>query len=80
MAGWHANVDEHKVGAVFARELDQLGAIAGLTQNLEALPGQQAGEAFAEQDVVLGEDNADRLRRLIARTTRPVSTRSHRCT
>src|SRR5581483_9868559 len=39
VAWWHANVDEHEVGAAFARELDQLGAIAGLTHHLEALPG-----------------------------------------
>src|SRR6201999_1225393 len=78
MTGRHPDVDQHEIRMVLAREFDQRGAVASLTQDCEVLAGQQAGEALTKQDVILGHEDTDRLyRRGLARSLRPVRTGSH---
>jgi hypothetical protein len=42
---------------VLPNERHQPGCVVGLTRDLEAGPLEQARQAFAEEDVVVGEDN-----------------------
>ena len=46
------------VGSVLAHERDQLVAVAGLADDLEPETLEQARETLAEQDVVVGQDDA----------------------
>ena len=45
-------------GLVLAHEREQLGRVAGLPDDLEAGALEQAGQALAEQDVVVGQDHS----------------------
>jgi hypothetical protein len=56
--GRHADVDQDEVWLVLADEGEELLGVAGLPHNLEARPLEQAGEALAEEDVVIGECDA----------------------
>ena len=58
MRGRHSNVDDHELGLVFAHELEELVCVTGLADDLEAGPLDQTGEAFAQKDVVVGDDDA----------------------
>ena len=54
----HADVDDGELRPLLAHERDELVAVAGLADDLEAEPLEQAREPLAEQDVVVGEDDA----------------------
>jgi hypothetical protein len=43
---------------VLTDEIEELGSVAGLPDDLEAGSLEQAGEAFAQEDVVVGHDNS----------------------
>ena len=57
--GRHPDVDDHELGLVLAHELDQLVRVARLADDLEVGSLEQACEPLAEQDVVVGHDDAD---------------------
>ena len=59
----HPDVDHHQVGLVAGDQRHQLGAVPGLADDLEAGALEQAGQALAEQDVVLGQDHPQPGRR-----------------
>ena len=54
----HADVDDGEIGTLLANQGEQLVAVARLPDDLEAEPLEQAREALAEQDVVVGQDGA----------------------
>ena len=54
----HADVDDREVRLVLATSATQLVGVAGLADDLEAGSLEQAGEPFAEQDVVVGQHDA----------------------
>jgi len=53
----HPNVDDDELGLVLAHEREELVRVPGLTDNLEVAPFEQTREAFAQQDVVVGDDD-----------------------
>jgi hypothetical protein len=57
VGGWHADVDHHQLRRPIADQGQELGGVAGLPNDLEAGALQQAGQALAEQHVVLGQDD-----------------------
>jgi hypothetical protein len=52
--GRHPDVDDHELGLARAHEPEELVGVARLTDDLEAGPFEQAREAFAQEDVVVG--------------------------
>jgi hypothetical protein len=56
--GWHADVDNAKVGVMSVDEIDQLGRRRALPDDVKASLRQDSGQALAQQDVVVGNDNA----------------------
>ena len=61
---------------MLANELEELVRIAGLTDDLEVGPLEQARETFAQKDVVVGDDYASvngRLRSHGLRNLTPVA-------
>jgi hypothetical protein len=69
MRGGHPDVDDDEVGLVLADELEEPVGVCGLTDNVEAGPVEQAREAFAQQDVVVCDD--DPAARVRGRFDRP---------
>jgi hypothetical protein len=62
----HPDVDDHEVGLVLADEVEELARITCLADDLEVGALEQAGEAFAQKDVVLGDgDTAAARGRLV---------------
>ena len=59
----HPDVDHGHVRPGLADQLDERGAVAGLAQHLPAGPLEKAGEALAEQDVVIGQDDPQPVHR-----------------
>jgi hypothetical protein len=55
VAGRHPDVDDDQLGLVPAHERQQLGCVARLPDDLEPRPRQEAGQPFAQEDVVVGE-------------------------
>jgi len=74
MRGRHPNVDDDELGRVLAYELEELTCVAGLTDDLKTGSLEQAGEAFAEEDVVVGHDDPGALVR--GRIDRPSTLRA----
>jgi hypothetical protein len=80
------SVDDHEIRLAVANELDQLIRVAGLSDDLEVRSLEQAREPFAQENIVVGHDNAtsDALLRchprlnltpcLVAGTRRPLPT------
>ena len=58
MRGRHPNVDDDELRLVLTNELEELVRVAGLTDDLEVRPLEQARETFAQKDVVVGDDYA----------------------
>jgi hypothetical protein len=58
----HADVQHDHLGLQVAYEHPQLGDIAGLPGDLEAMPVEQGGEPFPQQHVVLGQHEPRPLR------------------
>ena len=54
----HANVDDDQVRLAGANELEQLRGVARLTNDLEARPLEQAGDAFAKEHVIIRNGDA----------------------
>src|SRR5918996_5642394 len=54
----HPDVDDGKVGPMLAYEIQELRRIAGLTNDAVARDREQAGDPLAEQEVVVGDDDA----------------------
>ena len=57
MSRRHADVDDYEIGPVLANELQQLRAIAGLTNQLVPGPLEQARKAFSQEHIVVRKDN-----------------------
>jgi len=55
--GGHADVHHHQLWRLRIDKGQELGAVAGLPDNLEPGALEQAGQPFTQQDVVLGQDN-----------------------
>ena len=53
----HPNVNDDELGPVLADERQQLVRVAGLTDNLEVGPLQEARQTFAQENVVVGDDD-----------------------
>ena len=54
----HPDVDDRDVGLVGADLAQQVLGVAGLAGDLEARLLEQAGEALAQEDGVVGDDDA----------------------
>jgi hypothetical protein len=62
----HPDVDNRELRFVLAYELEEPAGFSCLTDDLVAGPVEQAREAFAEKDVIVGDnDPAERVRRRI---------------
>src|SRR5262249_58174384 len=57
MVGRHTDVDDGNVGSMLADETEELCRVAGLSDDAVTGLREQAGDAFAEQEVVVGDDN-----------------------
>jgi hypothetical protein len=53
----HADVDDYELGLVLADEREQLVRVAGLADDLKVGPLEQAREPFAEEDIVVCDDD-----------------------
>jgi len=69
----HPNVDDDEFRLVLAHEREELVRVSGLSDNLEVGPFEQAREAFAQQDVVVGNDDPSAV--LQRRVDRPPTLR-----
>ena len=63
MVRGHPDVDDREVGVMLPNEIEQLGGVAGLTDDVVAGAHEQAGEPLTEQKVVV-RDHDGRLGRL----------------
>jgi len=54
----HADVDDHQIRLVLSHELDQRVSVAGLADDLEVGSLEEAREPFAQEDVVVRDDDA----------------------
>ena len=54
----HADVDDDELGLLLAHERRAARRVAGLADDLEAGPLEQAREAFAQKDVVVGDNDS----------------------
>src|SRR5205823_12957195 len=61
----HADVDNRQLGPLLADQADQLGAVIRLSDDFEAGVLQQARQALTEEDVVIRQDYATPLLRLV---------------
>src|SRR5215210_3845529 len=61
----HREIEEDDVRLELPRELERLGSVAGLTDDVEAAPREQAGEPVARQRMVVDEKDRGRHRPLI---------------
>jgi PAS domain S-box-containing protein len=59
VAGWHPDVDDGKVGLLFADNGQQAGRVAGLADDGEAGALEKACQGFAEQNVIVGQGNTN---------------------
>ncbi len=57
MRGWHPDVDDGHVGTGGADLAQQVGRVAGLADDLEPRLREQAGDALAKEQGVVGEDD-----------------------
>ena len=55
----HPDVDDDEVRLLLADELKKLRCVAGLADHLEPVLFEQARHALTEEDVVIGQRNAD---------------------
>jgi hypothetical protein len=53
----HADVNDYELGLVLAHEPEQLVRVAGLADDLKVGPLEQAREPFAEEDIVVCDDD-----------------------
>jgi hypothetical protein len=53
----HADVDDDELGLVLAHEREQFGRVAGLADDLEVAALEQARQPFAEEDIVVCDDD-----------------------
>ena len=53
----HPNIDDDDLGLVLTHELEELARIAGLTDDLEVRPLEQAREPLAQKDVIVGHND-----------------------
>jgi hypothetical protein len=67
----HPDVHDHEIRLLVANELDQLVCVAGLADDLEVGSREQAREPFAQEDVVVGHDNAAAGGRLCVHDRQP---------
>jgi hypothetical protein len=58
LRGRHADVDDHQVGDQFADQTHECGRIARLSDHVEARAGQKTGDPFAQEDIVVCDDNS----------------------
>ena len=57
--GWrHADIDHREIGAVLAHQPHQLRPVTRLADELVPALLEQAREALAQQDVIVGEDDS----------------------
>jgi hypothetical protein len=61
---WHPDIDDCQLRAMFADQIQQFRGVTCLPDDLEARSLEQAGQAFAEQDVVIGDDYAHGVHRV----------------
>jgi hypothetical protein len=52
--GWHPDVHDGQVGSAAADQREELGRVTGPTDDVEARTDQKAGQALAQQHVVVG--------------------------
>ena len=57
----HPDIDDYQVGFALAHQLDKVGGIACLADDMEAGLLEQARDPLTEEDVIVGQDYA-RLR------------------
>jgi hypothetical protein len=57
----HSDVDDRQLGPVFANERNQLGGIVALARDFKAGTLEQARQPFAEEHVVIRENDSDRI-------------------
>ena len=57
VGGRHADVDDGDVGGVGGDVLEELVGVAGLGDDVDPAVGEEAGEALADDDGVVGEDH-----------------------
>jgi hypothetical protein len=57
VVGRHADVDDRELRLVLADGIDELPRIARLSDDLEAGTVEEARQPFAQQDVVVGDDD-----------------------
>jgi hypothetical protein len=55
VVGGHPDVHDDQVGTLLPDRCDELGGVAGLGHYVEAGAIEQAGQALAEQDIIIRE-------------------------
>ncbi len=53
----HPDVDDHELGLLLAHEIEELVRVSGLAYDLKVRPLEQAREPFAEEDIVVCDDD-----------------------
>ena len=73
----HADVHQHDVGPLAAGELDRLGAVGRLADDLDVVLGVEQGpEPAAYEHLIVGEEDLDHWRPFqVATTSKPPSRR-----
>jgi len=66
----HLDVDDRDVGSQGDRLPEQVGSVARVTDDVEADLGEDASDALAEEEVVLADHDANRLRHIATVTRR----------
>ena len=54
----HPDIDDDQIRSRVADQLEQVPAVTGLADDLEAGALEQNGQTLAEQDIVVGQDHA----------------------
>jgi hypothetical protein len=62
VGGRHPDVDDRELGSMLANEVDELGRVSALADDLEAGALEQAGHSLAQEDVVVSQHHARRDR------------------
>jgi len=58
VGGGHANIQDDQLGKVLADQRHQLGHIARQAHNLKSRRFEEAGNALAQEDIVVGDDHS----------------------
>jgi hypothetical protein len=61
MRGRHTDVHDYEVGLGRVDYIEELAGVPGLPHDLESGAVEQAGQAFAKENVVLGDGDAARF-------------------